>query len=53
MLNETDFAYRCICMAIFRVLAIDGVATPHREWRDTVIMARARRMSLRRRQSGE
>jgi len=40
MLNETDFAHPMHLHGhFFRVLAIDGVATPLREWRDTVIMA--------------
>jgi len=40
MINETDFAHPMHLHGhFFRVLAIDGVATPHREWRDTVIMA--------------
>lgn len=39
MVNETDFVHPMHLHGhFFRVLSIDGVATAHREWRDTVIM---------------
>lgn len=39
MINETDFVHPMHLHGhFFRVLAVDGVATVHREWRDTVIM---------------
>ena len=39
MINETDFAHPMHLHGhFFRVLAINGTATAHREWRDTVIM---------------
>jgi FtsP/CotA-like multicopper oxidase with cupredoxin domain len=39
MVNETDFIHPMHLHGhVFRVLAVDGVASPHREWRDTVIM---------------
>jgi FtsP/CotA-like multicopper oxidase with cupredoxin domain len=39
MVNETDFTHPMHLHGhVFRVLAVDGVATAHREWRDTVIM---------------
>jgi len=39
MINETDFVHPMHLHGhFFRVLAINGVATAHREWRDTVVM---------------
>lgn len=39
MINETDFFHPMHLHGhFFRVLTINNVATPHREWRDTVIM---------------
>ena len=39
MMNETDFIHPMHLHGhFFRVLAINGVANPQREWRDTVIM---------------
>lgn len=39
MINETDFIHPMHLHGhFFRVLAINGVANPQREWRDTVIM---------------
>jgi FtsP/CotA-like multicopper oxidase with cupredoxin domain len=39
MINETDFVHPMHLHGhFFRVLAINGAATAHREWRDTVIM---------------
>ena len=39
MINETDFLHPMHLHGhFFRVLAVDGKPTPHREWRDTVIM---------------
>lgn len=39
MINETDFVHPMHLHGhFFRVLAVNSVATPHREWRDTVIM---------------
>lgn len=39
MVNDTDFAHPMHLHGhFFRVLAINNVATPFREWRDTVIM---------------
>ena len=39
MMNETDFIHPMHLHGhFFRVLAVNGVASPHREWRDTVIM---------------
>ncbi|MCM2289169.1 MAG: multicopper oxidase family protein [Sulfuritalea sp.] len=40
MMNETDFIHPMHLHGhFFRVLAVDGVANPQREWRDTVMMA--------------
>lgn len=39
MINETDFVHPMHLHGhFFRVLAVDGVASVHREWRDTVLM---------------
>ena len=39
MINETDFVHPMHLHGhFFRVLAVNGAATAHREWRDTVIM---------------
>ena len=39
MINDTDFVHPMHLHGhFFRVLAINDAATPHREWRDTVIM---------------
>lgn len=39
MINETDFVHPMHLHGhFFRVLAVNNVATQHREWRDTVIM---------------
>ena len=40
MMNETDFVHPMHLHGhFFRVLAVNGVANPQREWRDTVMMA--------------
>jgi FtsP/CotA-like multicopper oxidase with cupredoxin domain len=47
MVNETDFFHPMHLHGhFFRVLAIDGQATPLREWRDTVIMAPRQSMDV-------
>lgn len=39
MINQTDYAHPMHLHGhFFRVVAIDGVKTPHQEWRDTVLM---------------
>jgi FtsP/CotA-like multicopper oxidase with cupredoxin domain len=47
MVNETDFVHPMHLHGhFFRVLAVNGVANPLREWRDTVIMAPRQNMDV-------
>ena len=47
MINETDFVHPMHLHGhFFRVLAVNGTATTHREWRDTVIMGPRRSIDV-------
>jgi FtsP/CotA-like multicopper oxidase with cupredoxin domain len=47
LINETDFAHPMHLHGhFFRVLAIDGRPTAHREWRDTVLMGARQNMDV-------
>ena len=47
LMNETDFAHPMHLHGhFFRVLAIDGRPTAHREWRDTVLMGARQSMDV-------
>jgi FtsP/CotA-like multicopper oxidase with cupredoxin domain len=47
MVNETDFIHPMHLHGhFFRLLAVNGVANPQREWRDTVIMGARQSMDV-------